>query len=344
MNTTAFDDLIHSADPKGAVTRCHAGCCEEKKFLPVHGNSAYIPILLALMAYSSGFGFAAELRESIDPLTGPQYAILYADDVSGQEHGKWRNHPLLPALRYAYERYQYLNRDVRDYVCNVFIRERIKGRLRRVEAAAAKVRHRRQSAGGMITPFGVYMRYLGPRSIKGREILYVDKKYHDRMIVTLGGESGLASVTLALNPTGRRAMSETRYSISSFGMLDTVRHLIQRGMTEMMTDPHPDEWEVRFIEQAKMDQRSCRCIQVVRTKRREEYSFYRLRIFVDHELQVPVRFTFWSFPSTVGGRPRLDEEYSYTKVRLNVGLDDSDFDLSNPDYGFDEGRVEPLGG
>jgi hypothetical protein len=139
------------------------------------------------MAYSSGFGFASELRESIDPLTGPEYAILYGDDVSGQEHGKWWNHPLLPALRYAYERYEYLNRDVRDYVCNVFIRERIKGRLRRVEAAAAKVRHRRQSAGGMITPFGVYLRYLRPRSIKGREILYVDKKYHDRMIVTLGG-------------------------------------------------------------------------------------------------------------------------------------------------------------
>jgi len=344
MNTTAFDDLIHSADTKRGVTRCHAGCSEEKNILPVNGNGVYIPILLTLMACSTGFGFAAELGESIVPLTGPEYAILYDDDVSGRENNEWKDHPLLPALRYAYERYEYLNRDVRDYVCNVFIRERIEGRLRRVEVAAAKVRHRRQSAGGMITPFGVYLRYLGPRSIKGREILYVDEKYRDRMIVTLGGESGLASVTLALNPTGERAMSETRYSISSFGMLDTVRQLIQRGMTEMMTDRHPDEWEVRFIEQAKMDQRSCRCIQVVRTKRRKEYSFYRLRIFVDHELQVPVRFTFWSFPTTPGGRPRLDEEYSYTKVRLNVGLDDTDFDLSNPDYGFDEGRVEPQGG
>ena len=284
---------------------------------------------------------AADPFVNVDPLTSSEFAILRQDGDRDEQFADLRNHPILPALRYAYARYEYMERDVQDYVCNVYIRERVRGRLRSLETAAAKIRHRQSSNSGTSKPFSVYLKYLGPKSIKGREILFVENNYDDRMVMTLGGRGGLGGVTLALNPHGERAMSETRYPITSFGMLDTTRQLLVRGMKEMKNDRYPDEWDVRFIEQAKMGDRKCLCIQVVRTRRREEYSFHRLRIFIDDELQVPVRFTSSSFSKEPGGLPRLDEEYSYTDVRLNTGLTDREFDVSHPDYGFDEQRVGP---
>ena len=71
--------------------------------------------------------------------------------------------------------------------------------------------------------------------------------------------------------------------------------MIMRGMAEMIADEHPDEWDVHFIKEAKVDKRECTCIQVRRTKYRKIYSFFRIRIFVDNELQIPVRFTSHSF-------------------------------------------------
>ncbi len=46
-----------------------------------------------------------------------------------------------------------------------------------------------------------------------------------------------------------------------------------------------------------------------------------------------MRLEQWGFPAG-GGEPYLIEEYSYTDVRPNVGLSDSDFDIRNRKYHF----------
>jgi hypothetical protein len=67
---------------------------------------------------------------------------------------------------------------------------------------------------------------------------------------------------------------------------------------------------------------------------RENQTFKTARIFVDDELQLPVRFASFDWPAEEGGNLVLLEEYTYTDVKLNVGLTDWDFDHRNENYRF----------
>jgi hypothetical protein len=58
-------------------------------------------------------------------------------------------------------------------------------------------------------------------------------------------------------------------------------------------------------------------------------------VFIDDELQVPIRYAAYGWPETEGGKPTLEEEYTYLDVALNVGLTSADFDPSNPAYDFE---------
>ena len=57
-------------------------------------------------------------------------------------------------------------------------------------------------------------------------------------------------------------------------------------------------------------------------------------MFVDEELNIPVRYEAYDWPAQPGDEMQLLEEYSYLDVKLNVGLTDADFDDKNPAYSF----------
>ena len=48
---------------------------------------------------------------------------------------------------------------------------------------------------------------------------------------------------------------------------------------------------------------------------------------------MPVRFASYDWPLP-GQTPKLMEEYTYIKLKLNVGLTDNDFNIANPAYNF----------
>lgn len=58
------------------------------------------------------------------------------------------------------------------------------------------------------------------------------------------------------------------------------------------------------------------------------------RIFVDDQLNLPIRYEAYDFPAAAGGPPELIEQYSYLDLKLNNGYTDADFDVENPKYGF----------
>ena len=205
----------------------------------------------------------------------------------------------------------------------------------------AKVRHRVMEAERVAQPFSVYLKHLGPTRLKGRETLFVEGRYSDRVIVTKGDGGALANVMLLLNPAGSRVLSQNRYSIKNFGMQSIACELIERGMREIKIDEYLNEWEIRYVKEATIDKRPCMFIQARRTAQREEFSFYLTRLFVDDELEVPVRFSTYTWPRATGDRSSLLEEYTYTDIRLNLGPTDADCDVANPSYGFDAHQVMP---
>ena len=58
------------------------------------------------------------------------------------------------------------------------------------------------------------------------------------------------------------------------------------------------------------------------------------RIYLDDQLNLPIRYEAYDWPDQPGDKPVLLEEYTYVNLKINQGLTDADFDVHNPQYGF----------
>ena len=268
-----------------------------------------------------------------DPLSGPRYSIIRETPDAKDSSEAPETHPLLPVLRYAYERYEFMKTTVRDYRCKVVIRERIQGRLKPHEYLSIKVREQKVQDGKATTPLSIYAKYLGPKRLKGREVLFVQGKNDDKLLGTRGGPRALSDITLSIDPTSRRAMSGHHYPITELGIRNLARRLIEVGIEDIEYDTQK-ECRVRFQKGAKVNGRVCTFIEVTHPVRRDKLRFHIARIFVDEELGVPIRYAAYTWPTQPGGAPRLMEEYTFIDLELNVGLTEKDFDRTNTRYRF----------
>lgn len=229
-------------------------------------------------------------------------------------------HPLEPALQMAYAALANIRSNIRDYSCTMVKRERIGDKLNEQEFMYLKIRHE---------PFSVYMYFLGPERLRGQEAIYVAGRNNGNL---LGHGVGIKKIagTVPLLPTGAMAMQGQRYPITEIGMLNLTKRLVEVAEKDKMYG----ECEVKFHKNAKVNGRSCTCIQVVHPVPRRNFLFNMARVFVDDELNMPIRFESYDWPDRPGGQPLLLEEYTYTDIKLNNGLTDADFDEHNPKYGF----------
>lgn len=228
-------------------------------------------------------------------------------------------HPLVPALRWAQGGLRDIEK-IHDYSATLVKKERVDGKVGEPEFMFIKVRH---------NPFSVYMYFLKPDAVKGQEVLYVDGAPKGKM---WAHGTGLKKVfgTLELDPKGRVAMQGNRYPITEVGVLNMVRRLIEVGEK----DAQYGECEVELFPNTKVNERVCTCVKIVHPVPRRNFLFNVARIFVDDELNVPIRYESYDWPEQAGGQPELIEEYTYLNLKLNVGFTDADFDTRNPNYGF----------
>ena len=229
-------------------------------------------------------------------------------------------HPLMPAIRWARQRLESL-RLIRDYSCTFVKRERVDGELGEHEFVRMKVRNE---------PFSVYLYYLRPQDKRGQEVLYVDGRNEGKLWAHSNGMRDRVMGTVSLEPQGPFAMRGNRYPLTEIGMVNLVERLI--GVAE--ADAKYGECEVRTYSGAKINGRRCLCLEVEHPRPRQNFRFHIARIYIDHQLNLPVRYESYTWPRIPGGKPMLIEEYTYLNVRLNHGYDDTDFDTRNPEYDF----------
>ncbi len=232
-------------------------------------------------------------------------------------------HPLMPVLRWG-QRSIKIAEAIQDYSATLVKRERHDGKLQETEYMFIKVRHK---------PLSVYVHFLKPDHLKGQEVIWVEGQNNGKM---WGHGTGMRKVfgTVPLDPTGPIAMRGNRYPITEIGILNLVRRLVEEGEK----DTHYGECEVKYFQGAKLNGRSCTCIQVVHPVPRKNFQFHIARIFVDDEYDLPVRFEAHDWPSSPGGPPELIEEYTYLNLKFNNNFTDADFDIRNPNYGFSKPR------
>jgi outer membrane lipoprotein-sorting protein len=261
------------------------------------------------------------------PAGGPAYRVAERSDpvpsqaAAGQLQPPNPNeHPLMPALRWAREGIAKMDR-IQDYSATVVKRERIGGKLNEHEYMYVKVRHK---------PFSVYMYFIGPAGVKGQECLYVSGVNNGNMWAHGVGIKQTMFGTVSLKPDGPVAMSGQRYPITELGVLNLTKRLVEVAEQDVKYD----ECEVKTIKGAKINDRPCTCIQVMHPVPRRNFLFHIARIFVDDELNVPVRYEAYDWPKEAGGQPELMEEYTYLNMKVNNGFTDADFDIKNPNYHF----------
>jgi hypothetical protein len=238
-----------------------------------------------------------------------------------------KEHPLLPALRYAQVRLNFVEKNLQDFTCLLVKRERIDGRLRDHEYIRTSARSARIRQGEVTAPFAVYMHYLGPRDVKGRKVLYVQGQNENKMLVRNGGKR-FSYITVKVDPEGEAARRESRHPITQLSPQNMARLIIEKIEDDMLADPTGENTEVTFYLGAKVDGRTCTHFHVVHPRRDDNLSFHAADVYVDDELHVPVRVEGYEWPKKEGDDPVLVEEYTFTRLQINVGLTDANFSAS----------------
>jgi hypothetical protein len=212
------------------------------------------------------------------------------------------------------ERYQ----SVSDYTCTFWKRERISGKLIPAHIMAMKVRTKPQS---------IYLKFEQPA--KGREAIYVAGRHGGKVIAHDVGFNKLLAGTIHLEPTSARAMTDCRHPITEAGIGPLLETVSRRWALEL----NQNETKVSFGEMLVGD-RECLMIETTHPGRGSDFLFHKVRLYIDNELGLPIRFEAYDWPKKPGIEPQLAEEYTYGDLKLNVGLKEIDFDVANSSYSF----------
>lgn len=230
-------------------------------------------------------------------------------------------HPLDPAIAMAEKILANLNKNVKDYTAIVAKQERLNGELGEPVFMFTKIRQ---------NPFSVYLNFLKPDDIRGREVLYVAGENDGKLSDREGSGWKRSLGIFSLPPTGPVAMMGNRYPITDLGLT----HLTERLLQIAKQDRRYGDVDVHYFKDAKVNDRVCTLIEVTHPVKYQRFLFYKAQIYIDDQLNVPIRYAAYMWPKKEGEEPPLDECYTYLKLKLNVGLTDGDFDLHNPKYHF----------
>ena len=210
-----------------------------------------------------------------------------------------------------------------DYTFTFTKRERVDGELTEADSLAVKVRHE---------PFSVYARCLGPVKSPGQEVIYIDGANNGQAWAHTTGITGKLVGTLSLDPAGSMMMDGNRHPVTNIGMKNLIRNVIEDFEEYASVS---DQLDPNVYLNAKLNGRPVICLEVTALEPLPNKNpRQRTRLYIDRELNVPVRLEAYEWPSRAGDKPLLVEEYEYTDLELNPGLADRDFDIDNPAYGF----------
>ena len=179
-------------------------------------------------------------------------------------------------------------------------------------------------------PHSVYFKFRQPNA--GREAIYVHGRNGGKAVVHDVGLGKLVAGTLHLDPRSRRAMEDNRHPITEAGIGLMIDSLIEGWDREM--NP-PRQRRRRSATGVLVNKRPCTMIISNHPRHDREYTFHEVRVYIDRELGLPIRFEAYDWPRRPGEAGRRCSRSTPTPTsELNVGLTDRDFDPSNKAYSF----------
>jgi hypothetical protein len=240
----------------------------------------------------------------------------------------WGEHPLDAALDLARQALERLD-EVTDYTAVLVKQERLSGRLGPEVHMELKFHQSPPpESGGRAGPRSIYLHFLEPSNVRGREVIWVEDRHEGKITAHEGGWFGV--LTVHLEPTGSLAMRGERYPITQLGLRRLLEQLLERGLR----DRRLGDCVVSIEPGHELGGVSCIRVRVEHPEQRPGYDFHIAEIFIDPLRLIPIGYAAFGWPPAPGAPPVLEERYTYRDVLLNAGLSESDFDPANPDYRF----------
>jgi len=305
---TARSDL--GAQPKGNAEPVTSAAATEKRILCAIAIVALGLLLWSVCIDLIDLGWFSAGLPKID-----------AKNAAVNRENSSPKHPLEAAISFARDVQKNIDDNVHDYTATLIKQERIGNELPPEQICFVKIREK---------PFSVYMNFLAPPDVKGREVVYVEGQNDGKLIGHEGSGLKALAGAVPLAPTNPLAMLGQHYPITELGIANLTRRLIEIGEKDMAFG----ECQVWRNDDAKVGDRPCISITVVHPDRRPNFLFHIARIFVDKELMVPLHYEAFDWPEKPDDPPPLIEQYTYARLKLNPGLIDEDFDPHNPQYNF----------
>ena len=288
---------------------------------------------LRTLAASSACLAAPVFAQEPGGLKEPVFRVSKNTNV--QAAGAPAGHPLDPAIDLANNALSHFQQNIVDYTCTIVSRERVNGVVGPHEYMEAKIRNQKVEGNRIVTPLSVYLKFVKPEAAAGREILWIQGQNNEKMLVNPSDGDGRFLPSIWMKPDGPIAMRGRLHPLTFIGIENLIAKLIERGERERKFP----ECDVRFIKGAKINGRVCTVLEVEHPVQRPHFEFNLAQIFIDDELQIPVRYAAYLWPTGAASEQRPDpnlviEEYTYLKVKVNQGLTDADFRRDNPNYDF----------
>ena len=254
----------------------------------------------------------------------PEGSLLSRVDNSAIEMAE---HPLDPLLAVAEKGLVHTDQVVVDYTARIVSQVRLNGKLQPEQQMDCKIRHAR-TTGDDLCGFSVYLKFVAPNSSAGQEVIWVDGWNDGNLVAHLTGWQNV--VRIYLDPESTIAMRNSLHPIMDIGFRNLLAKVLEKGQQSRELG----ECEVNVKRNIQIEGRKCVMLEVKHPVKQDEFEFHIARIYLDQELEIPIAYEGFTWPEEQGGEPLLQEKYFYTNLTLNVGLQDIDFDPSNPDYGY----------
>ncbi|MCI0700158.1 MAG: DUF1571 domain-containing protein [Planctomycetia bacterium] len=201
---------------------------------------------------------------------------------------------------------------VRDYTCTFTRQELRKGAISGEQVAEMKVR---------TNPAGVYVRFARPDSIAGMEIAYSATRKNTKLRYRLAG-TGRAKGFQTLDVDDPKFLADHRHPITEWGMASILDRVSSCAAREKTLNNPVEVYTAEF----RFAGRNVTRYEIL-TRRPHAFRYaHRMLVFVDKETKLPVRYEAYDQPKGAALIGDLFEAYSFSDMKINVGLGENAFD------------------
>jgi len=201
--------------------------------------------------------------------------------------------------------------EIKDYTCILYKQERLGRKLQDVETILVKYRDK---------PKSIYMKWLaGPW--KGRELLYNEALSKTDVRVRESGFLGVIPIWIDYhNPIAQRGTNHPAIEIGLKFLLEL--NLDQYKKATPKNELGRADHGIREFEGRKVYVME----NILPREKNKGYYCYRVVHYMDYLNAIEPKVEVFNWDN------KLYESYLYTKLKLNTGLTEKDFDPENPEY------------